>query len=133
MKNSSEWMQGDEAETGDQGRAVTRVQAGDIGLEPGLEQWDGEEAGWEKRDSLRVDRGRDGSAATRCRILRPASAHLHPSPGHWVQAERPQGKPYTCPRLPDISRCCSPYPLPLVGSSKDLYLQAGQDFFPFFN
>lgn len=51
MKDSSVWMQRGEAEEGG-------VQA--EGLEPGLEQWDGKEGWWEKRDSLRIDRGSRG-------------------------------------------------------------------------
>ena len=43
------------------------VQAEVVGLEPGLGQWDGEEGGWEERDSLRIDRGREDYAATRQR------------------------------------------------------------------
>lgn len=45
IKDGSEWMQGHKAESGDQGRAVTGVQVGVTELEPGLEQWDGEEGG----------------------------------------------------------------------------------------
>lgn len=48
---------------GDQGGAVTDVQAEVKGLEPGLDQWDGEEGGWEKRDSLRTDRSSPGIQA----------------------------------------------------------------------
>lgn len=48
---------------GDQEGAVTGVQAEVKGLEPGLDQWDGEESGWEKRDSLRTGRGSPGIQA----------------------------------------------------------------------
>lgn len=48
---------------GDQGRAVTGVQAGVVGLAPGPEQRDGEEGRREKGDSLRIDRGKDNYAA----------------------------------------------------------------------
>lgn len=60
MKDGSEWLQGGEAEE-------ESVQAEVVGLEPGLGQWDGEEGGWEKRDSLRIDRGREDYEATRQR------------------------------------------------------------------
>lgn len=82
MKDCNEWMQGHEAESGDQRRAVTGVQVGVTELEVGLEQWDGEEGGWEKTDSLRIAMGRDDYAATRCGLLRPTSTHFHPSSGH---------------------------------------------------
>ena len=88
-------------------------------LAPGLEQWEGEEGGQEKGDSLRIDRGEDDYVATKCRLLRPPRLHPHPSPGLRVQAERPQRKPNPRPRLPVMSKCCPPHPLSLRGSSRD--------------
>lgn len=45
MKDGSDWMQGDRAEDEGPGRAVTGIEAGLMGLEPGLEQWERQEGG----------------------------------------------------------------------------------------
>lgn len=66
---------------GDQREAVTGVQAEVKGLKLSLGQWVGEDGGWEKRDSLRTDRGSPGIQVGR--IMQPqSSAHFYPSPDH---------------------------------------------------